>query len=183
MRIIGGKYRGKKLFAPEGVDVRPTGERAREALFSILYSRLGNLEKCDVLDVFAGTGAFGLEAISRGANSATFIDINPALVSKNAALFQNEQHKINIIRANALKIPLAKKTYNLLFMDAPYAKNLSEPTIQNLSEKNWLANDALCIIETRRDEALELKSHFLKIDERLYGLACIHLYMFNSAIS
>ena len=87
MRIVAGKYRGKKLFTPDYEGVRPTSERAREALFSILYSRLGGLGECKVLDIFAGTGAFGLEALSRGAAKVAFVDKNPKLLNKNTALF------------------------------------------------------------------------------------------------
>ena len=83
MRIVGGKYRGKKLWAPEGKNVRPTSERAREAVFNILYSHIGgDYSELEMLDVFAGTGAFGLETLSRGFKKVAFIDVNPTAVEK-----------------------------------------------------------------------------------------------------
>lgn len=179
MRIIAGKYRGKKLFTPQDLNVRPTAERAREALFSILYSRLGNFTSCEVLDVFAGTGAFGFEALSRGAKCVSFIDKEPKLVMKNAALFPAEKTNISIIKADVSNLPRAAKAYNLIFMDAPYAKGLSAETIQNLRQKNWLSPDALCLIETRYDEALDLPEDFVPVDERCYGLAKIRFYVYK----
>lgn len=178
MRIIGGTYRGKKLLTPSGAEVRPTGERAREALFSILYSKFGSLENRRVLDVFAGTGAFGLEAVSRGALSATFVDINPQLVKKNIKLFPAEQQKLFAVQADALKLPFARSNYNLLFMDAPYAKGLTTVTLQNLIEKNWLEDGCICLLETRKDEVLDLPECMKALDERIYGIAKVGIYIF-----
>ena len=88
MRIIGGKYRSKKLLTPEVKDVRPTTDRAREAIFNILYSHINEpYENMDMADIFAGTGAFGLEALSRGFKSATFVDIDTKAVERNAKMF------------------------------------------------------------------------------------------------
>ena len=91
MRIVAGKYKAKQLFVPKGIDVRPTLERTREALFSILYSKGIDFSNTDVLDVFAGTGAFGFEALSRGAKSVTFIDKDTKPVIKNSTLFEQEE--------------------------------------------------------------------------------------------
>lgn len=179
MRIIAGKYRGKKLFTPQDLNVRPTAERAREALFSILYSRLGNFTSCEVLDVFAGTGAFGFEALSRGAKSVAFIDKEPQLVIKNAALFPAEKTNISVIKADALNLPRTEKAYNLIFMDAPYAKGLSVEAAGELMQKNWLLPEALCLIETRKDEVLNLPENFVSVDERCYGLAKIRFYVYK----
>ena len=96
MRIIAGKYRGKKLFSPAQEGVRPTSDRAREALFSTLYSRFGGFADLSVIDIFAGTGAFGLEALSRGAKEAVLIDKDTALSAKNAALFPDFKQKLEV---------------------------------------------------------------------------------------
>lgn len=180
MRIIGGKYRGKKLFSPAGSEVRPTAERAREALFSILYSKFGSLENRRVLDVFAGTGAFGLEAVSRGAASAAFVDINPQSVKKNIDLFPQERQKLAVLRSDAANLPFARSNYNLLFMDAPYAKGLTEPAVRALIEKNWLEDGCVCLIETRKDEVLNLPACLSQVDERVYGPAKVGIYIFKS---
>lgn len=181
MRIVAGKYRGKKLFTPDYEGVRPTSERAREALFSILYSRLGGLGGCKVLDIFAGTGAFGLEALSRGAVKVAFVDKNPKLLNKNTALFLPEKDKIKIVAADALRLPPAAEAYDLIFSDAPYAQNLSAEAIREAAAKGWIANGALCLIETRKDEGLALPEFFTQVDERIYGIAKIRFYIYQSA--
>lgn len=180
MRIIAGKYRGKKLFAPDNYEVRPTAERAREALFNILYSHLGGFAQCRVLDVFAGTGAFGLEALSRGAQEVALIDKNIRLAQKNAQLFSQDIDKIALISADAAALPFASKPFNLLFMDAPYAKGLSEKAILSLQQKGWLEDNALCLVEMRKDEVLNLPENFVFYDERIYGLAKIAFYIYRS---
>lgn len=179
MRIIAGKYRGKKLFTPVDLNVRPTGERAREALFSILYSKFGSLENRRVLDVFAGTGAFGLEAVSRGASGAMFVDLNTRLVKKNIGLFEQDKSRFETFEANALKLPPARKTFNLLFMDAPYARGLTEPAMAELIDKNWLENGCICLIETHRDEKIKLPDTLELLDQRFYGIAKIGIYIFK----
>lgn len=174
MRIVGGKYRGKKLWSPDGKLVRPTAERAREAVFNILYSYWqGEYENFDMADIFAGTGAFGLEAVSRGFRSATFVDIEPKTVQRNAELFPAEQEKFFIIKANALNLPRLPRQFKLIFMDAPYNKGLSEKVLAELIAKNWLADDALCIVEVQENENLMLPPELQIADIRRYGLAKI----------
>ena len=172
MRIVAGKYRGKKLFTPKNDSVRPTSERAREALFNILNSRLSSdYSGFDLLDIFAGTGAFGFEGLSRGVRSVTFVDINTELVKKNAALFADDKDKINIIKANAANLPRSLRQYNFVFSDAPYDKGLSSKALMELAQKEWLADGALCVVEVRNTEDLELPKGFEQIDERIYGQA------------
>lgn len=174
MRIIAGKYRGKKLWSPEGKDVRPTSERAREAVFNILYSHLNeNYENLELADIFAGTGAFGFEAISRGFKYVCFVDKDTNAVQKNAKLFPNETEKFNILRADALNLPRAKRKFNIIFADAPYARGLSENLLTQILTKQWLKDKALCILEVRKDETFPLPEEFELIDERIYGLARI----------
>ena len=179
MRIIAGKYRGKKLFTPDSKDVRPTSDRAREALFSIIYSRLGSLSTSKVLDVFAGTGAFGFEALSRGAAKVGFIDKDTKLVKKNLSLFVSESSKVGIFNYDALSLPQSKEAYNLIFSDAPYAKELSHKAINELANKGWIENKALCIVETRKDEELLAGESFHLLDERVYGLAKVRIYIYE----
>lgn len=179
MRIIGGKYRGKKLFTPAGKEIRPTSDRAREALFNILYSQLGSLEGLHVLDVFAGTGAFGLEALSRGASFVTFVDKDVRLLNKNTGLFPAEKNKIGVISADVSFLPAAKTKAGLAFMDAPYAKSLSSLALSRLDEKGWLEKNALCLVEMRRDEKLIPPPGFEKCDTRVYGLAKIEFYRYH----
>ena len=179
MRIVAGKYKGKQLFVPKGLDVRPTLERTREALFSILYSMGINFADIDVLDVFAGTGAFGFEALSRGAKTVTFIDIDTKSVLKNAALFEKEKNKIEIIKSDIAHITYRQKKYNLIFMDAPYAKGLTEIAIANLVKKDLIAENALCLIETRKDEDIKFPECFELCDERIYAINKIKFFWYK----
>ncbi len=172
MRIVGGKYRGKKLWAPEGKEVRPTSERAREAIFNILYSKLGgDYGEFVLLDVFCGTGAFGFEALSRGFKHVTFCDIDTIPVQKNARLFTAEKEKFDILKADATRLPRPRRHYDAVFMDAPYALGLSAPALEQLTAQGWLNENALCIVEIRQDERWLLPDGFELLDERVYGLA------------
>lgn len=178
MRIIAGKYRAKQLITPKTFAVRPTADRTREAVFSILYSLLGPLENKSVLDVFAGTGAFGFEALSRGAKNVCFIDKDVQTLQKNAVLFEKEKNIFQILRADVSNLPAASQTFDIIFSDAPYDKGLNEIALSNLQKKGFLKNGALCIVETRNNEELNLPENFQLTDERIYGMAKIRFYTF-----
>lgn len=180
MRIVGGKYRGKNLFEPKSDEVRPTSDRAREAIFNILYSKIGGVEGRKVLDVFAGTGALGFEALSRGAQSVCFIDKNTQLVLRNAKLFVKEDDKIKIVCADATRSLHLKEKYNLIFCDAPYDKGLNEKALESLLSGGFIEEGALCVVETRYNEDLTLSPFFELLDERIYGMAKVRLYTFCS---
>lgn len=172
MRIISGIYRGKNLLSPQSDKVRPTSDRAREAIFNILYSKLDkSLSETDVLDVFSGSGAFALEAVSRGAKSVTLLDIDTRDLQKNVALFPNEQKRIKVLKLDATKLPPASKKFDIIFMDAPYNKGLSEQALQQLSQQKWLSPEALCIVELEKNEKINLPPEYNQIDTRRYGLA------------
>lgn len=174
MRIIAGKYRGKKLLSPQNSGVRPTADRARESVFNILNSKLENpWPEYRLLDVFTGTGAFGLEAVSRGVGEVCLIDINPQTAKANAALFPQEKDKIKIITANACRLGAAVQKYNLAFMDAPYNKGLSEQALEQLHHKGWLEKGALCLVEVENKEQIDIPEAYAQVDERVYGLAKI----------
>lgn len=172
MRIIGGKYRGKKLFSPVSENVRPTSDKAREALFNILRNRLGgNFTEYKLLDVFAGSGAFGLEALSQGFAKVGLVDIDTKDLQKNVKLFENEKAKIDIIRADATKpLPVSEK-FDVIFMDAPYNKGLTEKAL--ISIKDVLKNGALCLVEINKDEICDFPKEYHILDERQYGIAKI----------
>ena len=174
MRIIAGKYRGKKLFTPTSESVRPTSDRARESIYNILNSKMaGDWENFSLLDVFSGTGAFALEAISRGVGEVGLIDIDTTLLNKNIKLFASETSKIKVIKSNALNLPTTSKQYDVVFIDAPYGKGMSEKVLIELASKGWLKPNALCIIEVEKKEDLILPSNFEEKDERRYGIAKI----------
>jgi 16S rRNA (guanine966-N2)-methyltransferase len=178
MRIIAGRHRGRPLLAPEGDAVRPTSDRAREALFNILAH--GDLAAAGppyadaiVLDAFAGTGAFGLEALSRGAAEAIFLEKSrPALAAlrRNIATL-GEEKRSRIIIADATAPPKAAAPATLAFLDPPYGKGLVIPSLTALATAGWLASDALVIIEVPATEALAPLAGFTPLDDRRYGVA------------
>ena len=172
MRIIGGLYRGKKLLSPKSETIRPTSDKARESVFNILHSKLTKeWNQLRLVDIFAGTGAFGLEALSRGACNVTLVDIDTSALSKNCALFPNEKNKINIIKADASSLPPARQAFDIIFMDAPYNKGLSEAALLSVLKNNWLIPDGICIVETSADEELDIPTRLTLIDTRRYGIA------------
>jgi 16S rRNA (guanine966-N2)-methyltransferase len=151
-RIIGGLWRGKKLLAPEGETTRPTSARARQAAFDILlhapWGGAAWLQNTSVLDVFAGTGAFGLEALSRGAAFASFIEISrPALDAIKSNITSCKAENVTrIIRADALHPP-AGTPHGLVFMDPPYGQNFVPAALAALRQTGWIAPDAVIVAE------------------------------------
>ncbi len=114
-----------------------------------------------MLDVFAGTGAFGLEALSRGAAEVGLIDADTRSLMKNTALFPAEKSRIKIYRHDVLALPQAPEAYDLLFMDAPYNRGLSAPALQALAEKGWLKPGALCLVEVEKAEQLQVPACYI----------------------
>lgn len=183
MRIISGTYRGKKLFSPDSDKVRPTSDRAREAVFNILNSALeAPWSEYALLDVFCGTGAVALEALSRGAGEVCLIDADVRSSQKNAALFPKEQVKIKIVRADVAHLPTAPRRYNLMFMDAPYNRGLSEVALQSLAQGAWLENGALCMVEVEKNEQIAIPSCYKLINERIYGLARVLFLQYETEL-
>lgn len=181
MRIISGSKRGKTLFTPKSDNIRPTSDKAREAIYNILYNLLdAPISEYTILDIFAGTGALGLEGLSRGAKSATFIDLDTTLAQKNAKLcgFNN----LEFIKRNSLTLGYSSKKYNLIFMDAPYNQGLTLPTLKNLATNNWCDKNAILIVEVARDEEFsidnELNNFYKILDERIYGAAKVFILEF-----
>lgn len=179
MRIIGGKYRGKKLISPASERVRPTSDKAREALFNILRSRLGNnFQEYSLIDMFAGSGAFALEALSQGFGKVALVDIDLHDLQKNVDLFAVEKNKIKMMRADATQ-PLADdEKYDVLFMDAPYHQGLSEKALSVVC--GVLKPGALCLIEIERGETCILPPSYRLLDERRYGIAKVLIAEFIS---
>lgn len=170
MRIIAGKYRGRRLLEPKDRAVRPTTDRVREAVFSALEARV-DFSETAVLDAFAGTGALGLEALSRGGAAVTFMDTAPAslkLVKENIAALKAEGADVR--RADALKPGYnAGTAYGLLFLDPPYGKGLVRPALEALWENDWLTDGVLVMIETDRRDSVDLPADFEAISEKTYG--------------
>lgn len=184
MRIVGGRHRGRALDAPEGAEVRPTSDRARESLFNILehgrFSRDGVsvLRGAAVLDAFAGTGALGFEALSRGAERLTCMDSSGAAVAaiKANARALGELARVTIFRADATRPPSppagpAGKPCSLVFLDPPYDSRLGAPALAALAGAGWIADGAICVLEIAAREDFTAPDGFETLDERRYGKA------------
>ena len=147
-RIIAGQWKGRKLVAPAGHDTRPTTIRARQAVFDILaHAPWCDLRGANVLDVFAGTGAYGLEALSRGAACASFIEQAPlacAAIQQNISICAAQNTKL--IKADALNPP-AGTPQDLVFLDPPYGQALLEPAIAALQRRGWIGPGSVIIAE------------------------------------
>ena len=182
MRVVGGKYRGKSLIAPTGQATRPTTDRVRENLFNILSNRIA-FEEARVIDLFAGTGALGIEALSRGAQFCLFVE-NAA--PARAAIRKNIETLgltgiAKVFRRNALHIGPAgtMHPFNLAFADPPYGHGLGEQAAKVLSEENWLRSNAMFILEEENDSMPDALDRFETIDVRSYGDTSIGLFEYQ----
>jgi 16S rRNA (guanine(966)-N(2))-methyltransferase RsmD len=179
LRIISGRARGKKLVEFAGGQVRPTADRVREALFSILTSRLGSLQGCKVLDLFAGTGALALEALSRGAQSALLVEAHPESI-------KIIQTNIDGCRMNdcaqmlrgelpaALPLTIKNAPFDLIFLDPPYAQGLAQATLIQIATLELLSDKGIIVVETKKGEILpEQIGCLAQTDQRHYGVSTI----------
>jgi 16S rRNA (guanine966-N2)-methyltransferase len=176
VRIVGGRLRGRLLQAPATRAIRPTSERLRESIFDILVHRhAGVVEGARVVDLFAGSGALGIEALSRGAKFALFVDNGPearALLRANVEAFALGG-VTRIWRADATllgKAP-AGPPFTLAFLDPPYEKGLAGPALAGLVEGGWLASGALVVVEESAEAEIGAPTALRIVDERVYGEA------------
>jgi 16S rRNA (guanine966-N2)-methyltransferase len=174
MRIVGGRLKGRALAAPSSRAIRPTSERLRESIFDILEHRYpGHLEGQRVVDLFAGSGALAIEALSRGARFALFVD-NGA--EARALLRANVEAMglggvTRIWRADATKLGSAPAggPFRLAFLDPPYGQRLAGPTLAALLAGGWLEPDALCVVEEAAKAEIEAPAGLALVDQRVYG--------------
>ena len=156
MRIVAGEWRGRPLEAPPGRTTRPTADRVRETLFSMLASRLGSFDDLAVADLFAGSGALGLEALSRGAARATFVESDPAAsatIRRNAATF-GAAGRIEIVAGSALFLG-RYGPFDLIFADPPYAPGAGSDIVRAVVHSDWLAPGGWMSVETDRDDNVD----------------------------
>jgi len=178
LRIIAGTHRGRKLETAPGNTLRPTAERVREAIFNKLTHGLvtesgAPLTDLLVLDVFAGTGALGFEALSRGALRVVFIENDAAtarLIKRNADHL-GASAATTVIRRDATQPGAARIPAGLVLMDAPYRSGLTGPALNALTEGGWIAPGGIIVIEVGRDEEVTPPPDFEVIDDRHYGAA------------
>ncbi|HBK90037.1 MAG TPA: 16S rRNA (guanine(966)-N(2))-methyltransferase RsmD [Parvularcula sp.] len=185
MRIIGGTYSGRALVAPKGRETRPTADRVRESVFNILAHREGfAFEGARVIDLFAGSGALGLEAVSRGAAFCLFVETDAAA---RGAIRDNVEAlglfgvtRVHRRGADALgeKPAGVGGPFTLAFLDPPYGKDLCGPALTALRNGGWLASGALAVVEQGKNETPEAVEGFAEEDRRIYGAAQVGLFRF-----
>lgn len=185
MRIVAGKHRGRALIAPAAGGIRPTADRVREAVFNILSHGVSpshgvrgidpetgfSWPETSVLDAFCGTGALGLEALSRGAATCRFLDVNPAalaLVRENLANL-GEAARAGVMRADVLHPPASRQPATLAFLDPPYGQSLIEPALSALAHQGWLGAGTLVVVECDARESFVVPAGFEALDARRYG--------------
>lgn len=175
MRVVGGRHRGLALASPKGAVTRPTSERTREAVFNILsHGRAAiSLDGIRVLDLFAGTGALGIEALSRGARFCLFVDNDaPArgLIRRNIEAI-SAQGASKVWRRDATQLgPRAPMTaFRLVFIDPPYGRGLGGRALQSLRDGDWLESGAVIVLEEQVGAEIILPDAFMLIDRRVYG--------------
>ncbi len=159
MRIIAGEWRRRPLVAPQGDATRPTADRTRETLFSMLVSRLGSFERLAVADLFAGSGALGLEALSRGAEKCLFVEEDAAAIRalrKNIANLR-AQGQCDVRASSVFALGRAPAPVDLLLMDPPYGTGAGAVALDKLNRLGWIAPSTWIGIETARDEEVAVK--------------------------
>jgi 16S rRNA (guanine966-N2)-methyltransferase len=179
MRVIAGRHRGRAIAVPPGRAVRPTASRAREALFDILnhaaFVAGERVMGARVLDAFAGTGALGIEALSRGALHASFLERDPdarALLLANIRKL-GEEGRATILAVDAVHPPRATAPCQLVLMDPPYGEAVAAPSLAALAEQGWIAPGAIIALELPATPEFVAPAGFALLDERRYGRARI----------
>ncbi len=174
MRIVGGRWRGRSLATPKSDAIRPTSDRLRESLFNVLQHGYDDaVEGARVLDLFAGTGAMGLEALSRGAAFALFVDEGSearSLIRENVEAF-GVGGATRLFRRDATRMgPAAPNApFSLVFCDPPYGRDLAPQALASCAEGGWLAPGALVVVEEAHSTPLTLPAGFTEIERREYG--------------
>lgn len=184
MRIIGGKAGGRKLRTPRGPAIRPTADRVKEALFNILAGLMGSLDGCSVLDIFAGTGNLGIEALSRGAISAVFIDNSrnsTNLIEKNLEItgFTNAGTIVTRNFSAAIAaLETAGNSFQLIFLDPPYGRDLLENALDRLGHSTILGTDTIVVAESSSRESTGTSfGRLILWDKRVYGDTALAFYI------
>jgi 16S rRNA (guanine966-N2)-methyltransferase len=170
MRIISGIAGGRKLLTPEGDAIRPTSDKVRGAIFNSLLSKT-DIKDANVIDVFCGSGALGLEALSRGAKHCTFVDnskVSLNLAKENAKALGFDNASFIFSDAAKLKASRSEKVA-LAFLDPPYNKGLITPALSALLAGGWLAKNAVFVVETEKNFNGDIPLTFQTLDEKNYG--------------
>jgi len=177
LRIIAGQWRGRKLAAPAGDATRPTADRTRETLFSMLVSRIGDFEGLTVADLFAGSGALGLEALSRGAASCLFVEQDAAALRALRANIANlhAQPQTDVRAGSVLALGPAKAPLDLILLDPPYGTGAGQVALDKLNRLGWIGPATWISLETAHDELAQVKG-LEAVADRKVGKAQLTLF-------
>jgi 16S rRNA (guanine966-N2)-methyltransferase len=174
MRVIAGRLRGRTLAAPKGDATRPTADRTREALFSMLTSRLGAWERLRVADLFAGSGALGIEALSRGAGSCVFVEQDRAALDALRSNLQQLGLSAEVRPTSVMALGPAAAAFDVILMDPPYGTGAGAVALHRLARLGWTGPATWVSIETGRDEPVDVAG-FAADAERIHGKAKLTL--------
>ncbi len=185
MRIVAGRFKGTALASPKTYDIRPTGDRVRESVFNILAHSIEDfdLEGARVLDLFAGTGALGIEALSRGACYSHFVEDSAearGLIRRNVETV-GATGVTKIYRRDATKLGEigTLRPFGLIFADPPYGKGLAEKALASAAAGGWVVPGAIAVVEERADAAFAPPNGFALLDRRLYGDTAVHILRYT----
>ena len=169
MRIIAGEWRGRKLVAPKGDFTRPTADRTRETLFSMLASRLGSFEGLSVLDLFAGSGALGLEALSRGAGHCLFVEQESEAVKTIRANIDtfDARTRTQVQQGSVMSLGPAKAPHDLILLDPPYDTGAGQVALDRMARLGWIGPATWIALETRKDEEIEVKALDIEAERKV----------------
>ena len=176
LRIIGGEWRGRSLLSPKGETTRPTADRTRETLFNMLSSRIGSFEGLSVADLFAGSGALGLEALSRGAASCLFVEEDKQAVEAiraNIAKFE-VRSRCEVHHGSVMQLGPAKVPHDLILLDPPYGTGAGNVALDRLDRLGWVGSATWIALETARKDEVEIKTLSVEA-ERIVGKAKLTL--------
>ena len=176
MRVIAGVWRGRKITAPKGDATRPTSDRSRETLFSMLASRLGTFEGLSVADLFAGSGALGLEALSRGAAHCLFVEEDPNAVKAIRANIQtfDARTRSEVNQGSVMNLGPAKVAHDLILLDPPYDTGAGQVALDRMVRLGWIGEATWIALETGKREEVEIKPLVIET-ERVVGKAKLTL--------
>jgi len=176
LRIISGSAKGRKLFSPKNMRVRPTADRVKEALFNILTSLIGDFNDLRVLDIFAGTGNLGIEALSRGGSRTVFVDNHlesAAIIRKNLEMLGFDQKAGILIQEAIVALKALEKKgekFHLVFLDPPYQTGLTEKTLEYLAGSGLITDETIIVAEFSAQEAIPTSfGQLQEFDRRVYG--------------
>ncbi|MDP3784398.1 MAG: 16S rRNA (guanine(966)-N(2))-methyltransferase RsmD [Sphingopyxis sp.] len=169
MRVISGEWRGRKLLAPKGDATRPTADRTRETLFSMLTSRLGSFEGLVVADLFAGSGALGIEALSRGAATCLFAeqDRDALDVLRGNLSTLGATARADVRAGSVLGLGPARRAYDLLMLDPPYGTGAASVALDKLHRLGWIGPDSWVSVETSHSETVEVAGFAIDADRKV----------------